>query len=446
MRLAKQPLHIWAFLLMVTLVMGACNPSTETDEGTLPAATETAAPALTATATGNSAGTATPPDSRLLGTPMLPSQPIDAVFLHAAPGGNIYYNILGFNATTGEFLDIVRVDQARGVRGYIQPDAWCSEGGRFLVFLQSAEGGFSAHLIDLNEMTGESLININTLFGFPGGLVIHNGVIWSPTCDRLAFGSLDPEALAIYLGLYDLTTRSIIRLVEIPSMPAAFFTPSLIPIGWTPDGEGIIYASDVEEPEGGQVRGNYPARIYRVSTSTGEITTLYRVESSLEGAAVSPTNPDLLALQVGDSQGVGWPFVWNVLLLNTTTGEEELLFDQVWPEVHFAFSPDGNTLAYSAEVDGVMTLCFRDIPSGTVTCSEDIRLRQSLWIQGLAWLPDSQFVAVLYPPTGPGTGCRDVVLVSREGEFEGVLIPGSDEPERTTCGILTFSWNPAYQQ
>lgn len=173
---------------------------------------------------------------------------------------------------------------------------------------------------------------------------------------------------------------------------------------WSPDGRSIAFT--------GRVRDGYDTNIYGVGLSSGEVTNL---TAHLPGEASEPTwSPDgtRLAFAYWHKTEAGWR---NDLAMMEPGGEVRLLTNDVIYQNHPDWSPDGATILYTADPDGIP--CLYTVPAAG---GEPRRVIDSA-VFG-RWSSDGQ--QIVFTGWSPG-----IFRVDADGDNVG-LVNGSIEADR----------------
>lgn len=215
--------------------------------------------------------------------------------------------------------------------------AWSPE-GRWIAYQSDLDGNEQWDLFMVSPQNGE----VAQLTRTPE--IAEHSPAWSPDGRKIAFLSKPKTSSTNELALLDVMSRKITNLTTNTPKEFSNFHPV-----WSRDGKSIAYTQR-------NAKGD-DSNVFVVEAATGKSTNL----TSHEGAQTyhaSSFSPDGRQLLITSNAANGFE---NVALLDIATKKLDWLTHEKWELEAGDFAPDGKTLTWTANTDGVVNVYLYDI-------------------------------------------------------------------------------------
>jgi dipeptidyl aminopeptidase/acylaminoacyl peptidase len=218
--------------------------------------------------------------------------------------------------------------------------AW-SPDGKWIAYASDYDGDEQWDIFLVSPKTGQVANVSNTRE------IAEENPVWSPDGRYLAY-MVKPKSSSVFeIDIYDSVLRDVKHLTSATRKDRINFAPF-----WSKDGKLIFYTQE-------QAKGT-DSNIFVADVSTGEGTLLtpHEGEKTYEANDVSLDGKQLL---ITSNAGNGYD---NVGLLDISTKKIHWLTEDKWEISGASFSPDGNSLLYSANIDGSIQTYLYDVAAG----------------------------------------------------------------------------------
>lgn len=218
--------------------------------------------------------------------------------------------------------------------------AW-SPDGRWIAFMSDFDGNEQWDVFVVSAETGE-VVNLTST-----PEIAEENPVWSPDGGRLAFIAKPKSGSTFEIEVIDLATRERQPVTQNTPKEWGNFGPV-----WSPDGTRIAFTRS-------HATGR-DSSVYLLDLSTGEARNLTPHEGE-QNWAVADWSADGSTLLINSDAGNGYD---NVALLDLSSGQVEWLTQEKWEIGAGEFSPDGQRLTWTANIDGNFEIFLFDRRSG----------------------------------------------------------------------------------
>ena len=217
--------------------------------------------------------------------------------------------------------------------------AW-SPDGRWLAFQQDYGGN---ELWDVFAVSSDGTQTLNLT---KTADVREESPRWSPDGRTIALNVKARTAPSYDLALLDWNTHKVRYLTHERSPERSWSS-----VAWSPDG-GTLYANRLEV-------GFTDADVYAVDVATGKARNLTAHQGKVVNQASSLSADGKTLLITSNAKG-GF---FNVALLDIASGKRKWVTDTSWEATSGDFAPDGSSLTYTLDADGVVDAYVADSAS-----------------------------------------------------------------------------------
>ena len=215
--------------------------------------------------------------------------------------------------------------------------AW-SPDGSWIAYASDYDGNEQWDIFLVSPKTGE-VVNLTTTKE-----ISEESPVWSPDSKQVAYTAKPKTGSSYEIDLMDVYSRRVKHLTQNTPKGRSNFDPI-----FSRDGKFIVYTqADAGEKD---------ASVFVIELASGKTTNLtpHEGEQTFRAADISPDGKTIL---ITSNAHNGYD---NVGLLDIATRKIEWLTDDKWEINARAFSPDGGTVSWAANVDGNTNLYLYDL-------------------------------------------------------------------------------------
>jgi len=215
--------------------------------------------------------------------------------------------------------------------------AW-SPDGNWIAYASDTDGNEQWDIFLVSPKTGE-VVNLTTTKE-----ISEESPVWSPDSKQVAYTAKPKTGSSYEIDLMDVYSRRVKHLTQNTPKGRSNFDPI-----FSRDGKFIVYTqADAGEKD---------ASVFVIELASGKTTNLtpHEGEQTFRAADISPDGKTIL---ITSNAHNGYD---NVGLLDIATRKIEWLTDDKWEINARAFSPDGGTVSWAANVDGNTNLYLYDL-------------------------------------------------------------------------------------
>ena len=216
-----------------------------------------------------------------------------------------------------------------------------SPDGKWIAYTSDYDGDEQWDIFLVSPKTGQVVNLTNTRE------IAEVSPTWSPDGRYLAY-MVKPKTSSVFeIDIYDMALRSVKHLTTGTAKDRINFSPL-----WSPDGKLIYYTQS-------QAKGT-ASNIFQADVESGEKTllTAHDGEKTFQADDISPDGKRLL---VTSNAGNGYE---NAGLLDVAGKKIQWVTDDKWEIAGRSFTPDGQSLTYTSNVEGNVDIWMYDISSG----------------------------------------------------------------------------------
>jgi len=217
--------------------------------------------------------------------------------------------------------------------------AW-SPDGSWIAYASDYDGNEQWDIFLVSPKTGE-VVNLTTTKE-----ISEESPVWSPDSKQVAYTAKAKSGSSYEIDLMDVYSRRVKHLTQNTPKGRSNFEPI-----FSHDGKFVVYTQ--------ADAGDKDSSTYVIDLASGKTTNLtpHQGEQTYRAADISPDGKSIL---ITSNAHNGYD---NVGLLDITTQKIEWLTSDKWEISAGAFSPDGNTLTWAANVDGNTNLYVYSLAS-----------------------------------------------------------------------------------
>ncbi|PSH03024.1 MAG: hypothetical protein CXZ00_14375 [Acidobacteria bacterium] len=220
--------------------------------------------------------------------------------------------------------------------------AW-SPDGKWIAYISDKNGNELWNIFLVSPQNGE----VTNLTASPD--TANEAPAWSPDSRFIAYMSKAKTSPSFEIKIIGVTSRHVTHVTKDSPTHLGNMSPL-----WSPDGKLIAYT---QENASGKDSNIF---VYDVATKTATNLTPHSGDQTFSAAAFSPDSKTLL---INSNAANGYD---NVALLDIASKTLTWITADKWEMRAHSFSPDGQNVVWSANVDGRESLYFRTVSGGEV--------------------------------------------------------------------------------